>query len=192
MAYLIGRGRYQRAVYPTSTGVGSGGIELSIYSGLVNGDAPIVDLNADLRNFVPKNDALDPMEVSFDDWIDGSVLEVDFSISFATSLTAGMVLVVVPVVSFDNWATNSQIEGGAASAYAQDATVPIYGQAAQTTAVPVPGIIAPRIRLLTLASAAAPFEPGDTWQLDADAYCANLKCTRLSPALARNPAGVFV
>jgi hypothetical protein len=141
--------------------------------------------------FLPRNVAGDPVEVTFDVWADGDILEVEWDASpFSDVGTPSTLFEAIAVVSLDGGTTfdallNSQ--SGANDFVGGDA-VPAVGS---TSAIAIPGTTPPIVRLVYAADGSVDFAGVTAATTTGGAH---LKCTRVNPnAVNTNaPSGVLV
>ena len=104
MGYVIGRGRNARETYPDrSAGSGSGALVRVGYDGVVE---ELNLLSPEGTTTLPRNNALDPVQVTFPEFTLGDTLEVDFKLNGSWSSETSAIVDITTQVAVS-------IDGGA-------------------------------------------------------------------------------
>jgi len=156
MPKIIGRGRYGTETYPETArgGVASGPLAMG-QDALIE-EALLLNTGPN-PTFVPRNAALDPMEVSFPVWKSGDVLRVAWQVGFESLLGAGLELIHgIPVVSLDGGTTWLELGSGQAvmstSTGASDVGLPLrqtyIGSDVGLVSLAHDGVVKVRVRIV--------------------------------------------
>jgi hypothetical protein len=100
VSHIIGRGPYARETYPQAATLGFGArmVGLDTMQEQVTVTAETVLADAALLPPIPRNVALDPLEVAFPRWIPGDVLRITWSAGAIAEIGQGAFGLIVPLI----------------------------------------------------------------------------------------------